>query len=545
MSSLSGLKAAPSTAIRLPATGRRASPRPCATVFAAAGVDGVHLTEEGQRVAGAELAGPVHEGADVLGQAAAAEAEPGLEEAAPDPGVVAERLGQLDHVAAGELAQVGHRVDEGDLGGQEGVRRDLDQLGGGEVGHHQRAVVEHRAVGLGEQRDRAPARRHRRRQPKTTRSGLQGVLAPRSPRAGTPGSTPGWRPARRPRPRCRCAVPTGTVDLPTTTSPGVSTVSRSATAAPQRRSAASWPRACGVPTQRKCTRRAAAASMSPAEGSRPAARPARSIRRGPARRTAPAPRGQAGAALGVRLDPDDGVAEPGHRGGVRPRRGSRSRSRTGVPHSHGRPSRCGRRPAHRLGWGRRRGRVEVLALVAVPVVCRRGPASASCSPPTPSGSAPTASAGRPACRSWSRVVLPCRTTRIAPSTSRAMMAASATGSSGGASMITMSNISREPVEQLACVARATAGSRWGSAGPARWRARGCRCCRAVWMLSSSSAAADQHGGEADRSAPGRGGRRPSAGAGRRRRAAPACPSGPARSRGWSRSRSCPHRRRRW
>src|SRR5690606_1200283 len=32
------------------------------------------------------------------------------------------------------LAQLGHGVDEGDLGGQEGVRGDLDELGGGVVG---------------------------------------------------------------------------------------------------------------------------------------------------------------------------------------------------------------------------------------------------------------------------------------------------------------------------------------------------------------------------------------------------------------------------
>ena len=48
-----------------------------------------------QRLVDAELAGAGHERADVLGQAAAAEAEPGAEELAADPGVVAERLGQL------------------------------------------------------------------------------------------------------------------------------------------------------------------------------------------------------------------------------------------------------------------------------------------------------------------------------------------------------------------------------------------------------------------------------------------------------------------
>ena len=50
--------------------------------------------QEGQRLVDAQLAGPGHEGADVLGQAAAAEAEPGVQEAAADPGVVGQRLGK-------------------------------------------------------------------------------------------------------------------------------------------------------------------------------------------------------------------------------------------------------------------------------------------------------------------------------------------------------------------------------------------------------------------------------------------------------------------
>ena len=70
---------------------------------------------------------------DVLRQAAAAETESGVQELPTDPLVVAEGIGQQHHVAPGGLAHLGHRVDEADLGGQERVRRGLDQLGGGEV----------------------------------------------------------------------------------------------------------------------------------------------------------------------------------------------------------------------------------------------------------------------------------------------------------------------------------------------------------------------------------------------------------------------------
>ena len=94
--------------------------------------------QERQRLADAQLPGPGHERPDVLGQAAAAEAEAGLQEPAADPVVVGQRLGQLRHVRAGRLADLGHGVDEGDLGGQERVGRDLHQLGGGEVGDDER-----------------------------------------------------------------------------------------------------------------------------------------------------------------------------------------------------------------------------------------------------------------------------------------------------------------------------------------------------------------------------------------------------------------------
>ena len=137
-------------------------------MHAAAHVDVVDLAEEGQRLVDAELAGARHERADVLGQAAAAEAEAGVEELAADAVVVADGVGELLDVGAGRLAHLRHRVDEGDLGGQEGVGRDLDQLGGGEVGD------DHRSAGVPApwRRPRAAAaRRPSDRTPKTSRSG--------------------------------------------------------------------------------------------------------------------------------------------------------------------------------------------------------------------------------------------------------------------------------------------------------------------------------------------------------------------------------------
>ncbi len=57
------------------------------------------------------------------------------------------------HVGARRLAHLGHGVDEGDLGGQERVRRRLDQFGRLQVHHQQRdAALQRRGVDLAEQR---------------------------------------------------------------------------------------------------------------------------------------------------------------------------------------------------------------------------------------------------------------------------------------------------------------------------------------------------------------------------------------------------------
>ena len=90
---------------------------------------------------------------------------------------------------------------------------------------------------------------------------------------------------------------------------------------------------------------------------------------------------------------------------------------------------------------RRLGMRGVHGFVAVPVaisvaVCA-GPVAGVLLKITPAGAAPTDSAARGGPHLVA-VVLPCRTTRIAPSAWAASSAASVTGSSGGASISTMS-----------------------------------------------------------------------------------------------------------
>ncbi len=140
----------------------------------------------------------------------------------PIRGVVADRPGQLGHVGAGRLAHLGHRVDERDLGGQERVGGHLDQLGGGEVGDHDRHLavlgdgqVEHALV----RRRTASRSAHSLFTPTTIRLGrsTSSTAKPSCRNSGlhatsTPSS--GWR-AGATSCSIHSAVPTGTVDLPT------------------------------------------------------------------------------------------------------------------------------------------------------------------------------------------------------------------------------------------------------------------------------------------------------------------------------------------
>ena len=82
MSSESGLNAAPSTPITVPASDPPASSRARSTIRARHRVDRVHLTQERRRLPRARLIGAGQERAYVLGQAASADPDPDPD---PDP----------------------------------------------------------------------------------------------------------------------------------------------------------------------------------------------------------------------------------------------------------------------------------------------------------------------------------------------------------------------------------------------------------------------------------------------------------------------------
>jgi hypothetical protein len=121
--------------------------------------DGVQQLEVVARVRGQLL-----QRQRVLGEARAAVADAGLEEARPDAPVEADPLRDLDDVRAGRLADVRDLVDERDPRHQRGVRGQLDHLGRGHVRAHDRRLdalvqLRHRvAVGLGERADHDPVR---------------------------------------------------------------------------------------------------------------------------------------------------------------------------------------------------------------------------------------------------------------------------------------------------------------------------------------------------------------------------------------------------
>jgi hypothetical protein len=89
-------------------------------------VDRVDLAQERQRLVRAKLAGPGHERPDVLGQATAAEPDAGIEKLATNPVVMADGVGKEHDIGPSRVADLGHGVDERDLGGQEGVGRHLE-----------------------------------------------------------------------------------------------------------------------------------------------------------------------------------------------------------------------------------------------------------------------------------------------------------------------------------------------------------------------------------------------------------------------------------
>ena len=216
-------------------------------------------------------------------------------------------------VGAGHLGDLGHRVDEADLRGEEGVRRDLHELGGRVVGDEPRgAVGDRRGVHLVEH---ASAASRSSGDPVDEPVGLEGVLhgvalaqelgVPRERRA-LRASTTGGEPARRAD--RHGALADDEVALAQVR---------------QQRRRPRHPRIevggvrrradCGVPTATKCTVAPAASAMSVAE-SQSTGRDGRGEDLGQARleerRT---PGRQLGDLARVDIDADHLVAELGHR----------------------------------------------------------------------------------------------------------------------------------------------------------------------------------------------------------------------------------------
>ena len=85
----------------------------------------------------------------ILGEAAAAIARACMQELGADAVVHPDAAAHVLHIGADLLAQIGHLVDEGDLGREEGVGGVFDQLAGAPRGEQDRAFVEEqRAIDL-------------------------------------------------------------------------------------------------------------------------------------------------------------------------------------------------------------------------------------------------------------------------------------------------------------------------------------------------------------------------------------------------------------
>ena len=78
----------------------------------------------------------------VLREARAAEARPRMQEFGADAVVEPDAARDFLHIGADFFREIGDLVDEGDLGGEEGIGRVFDQFGGAPRGEHQRSLVE-------------------------------------------------------------------------------------------------------------------------------------------------------------------------------------------------------------------------------------------------------------------------------------------------------------------------------------------------------------------------------------------------------------------
>src|SRR6266496_4783258 len=80
--------------------------------------------------------------AGILWKTRAAEAGTGMQKFAADAVVEPDAARDFLHVGADLFGEIRDLVDEGDLGGEKGIRRVLDQLRGAPRGEHQRRLVE-------------------------------------------------------------------------------------------------------------------------------------------------------------------------------------------------------------------------------------------------------------------------------------------------------------------------------------------------------------------------------------------------------------------
>ncbi len=118
---------------------RRWLARPPGEGFPAGRPDALDLREELVEAHEPDLVVAPDEQALLAHEAAAPPTRAGLEELVADARVVAHAEGDVLDVGAHRLAHRRHRVDEGDLGGEEGVGGVLDRLGGGRIGDDHRS----------------------------------------------------------------------------------------------------------------------------------------------------------------------------------------------------------------------------------------------------------------------------------------------------------------------------------------------------------------------------------------------------------------------
>ena len=101
-------------------------------------VDLDHGRQQLEVVAG--VARELLERRDVFWETGTAEAQPCLQEVWAQPVIQPDAGGHVHDVGADQLADARDLVDEADARGEERVRRELDHLGGGDVGDHDRRV---------------------------------------------------------------------------------------------------------------------------------------------------------------------------------------------------------------------------------------------------------------------------------------------------------------------------------------------------------------------------------------------------------------------